>query len=433
MIHRTVLEWKHIAHGDGPKEIPLEQADRLARLARVSRFAGRSGERVLEHRRDGLRARGFVGILATPGCQLEILPKIEGANSSSDDEATLRHRLVHMLAVAHDLKIETGAISPLAWQRDTLLEILIQLFCEKLADALRKGMPRSYVPQYEERPSLRGRLNTERQFSTLAAAPHRLACDFDELSPDIPLNQVMKAALKRLASVSRRGKNQRRLRELAFTYADIEDVRPSVLRLDLIVLNRSNGRWRDLLNFARLLLGDKLQTTNSGSSDGHALLFEMSALFETYVAKLLKRALSGSGYKVKVQGGYRDCLFEGEVGRFRTKPDLIVERNSKTILIIDTKWKQVAQKVDDKKEGVSQSDVYQLMAYSQLYDCNRVMLLYPHHRDLSENGMRKVYNIANASSERELLIATLDVSRGRRETQDALGELVSAHLTSAAG
>ena len=51
----------------------------------------------------------MVGVIATPDCQLEILPKIEGAGESSVDNATLRHRLIHMLAVALDIRIDAGA------------------------------------------------------------------------------------------------------------------------------------------------------------------------------------------------------------------------------------------------------------------------------------------------------------------------------------
>jgi hypothetical protein len=57
----------------------------------------------------------------------------------------------------------------------------------------------------------------------------------------------------------------------------------------------------------------------------------------------------------------------------------------KPVLVVDTKWKRMAPRIDDPKQGISQGDVYQLMAYSQLYGCRDVMLLYPHHGDLRQN------------------------------------------------
>ncbi len=108
------------------------------------------------------------------------------------------------------------------------------------------------------------------------------------------------------------------------------------------------------------------------------LLFPMNDLFEAYVAALLRSALAPAGYEVVTQGGLRHCLVElaadGTPGRgvFQTKPDCLVRKNGRTVLVLDTKWKQLAVRVDDPKRGVAQGDIYQLMAYARLYECDRL-------------------------------------------------------------
>ena len=427
MIRRTIREWERIGYGTDETEIPASHADRLAAEARASIFAGRGGEGVLEHGRNELGARGVVGVIATPGCQLEILPKIEGAGESAVDDATLRHRLIHMLAIVRDIRIDVRAITQVGWQRDTILELFIRLFCNKLADAVRQGIPQKYTDQEEDLPTLRGRLDVTRQFSTLAISPQKLACRFDARSPDIALNQVMRAAIGKLSRLARAPDNQRALRELSFAYADISDIPPSALRWDLIVLDRTNTRWRELLSLARLFLGDRHQQTSAGPIDGYALLFEMNILFEQYVGRLLARALASTDLRVTAQGGHRDCLFEGETGRFRTRPDLIVRRGSQIALIIDTKWKRITR-TDDPKRGVSQADVYQLMAYGQLYHCPHVMLLYPHHGDLQPHAILQRYSIAMPGAPESLFVATLDVTGPRRNHETALRHLIMNRL-----
>ncbi len=417
MIRRTIREWEQIGYGTGEATIPGPQADQIVARARASTFAGRGGEGVLEHGRKGLRARGVVGVIATPDCQLEILPKIEGAGESGVDNAMLRHRLIHMLAVAWNIRIDDGAITKLGWQRHTFLELLIRLYCMKLTDAVRQGMPRQYTGQEDDLPALRGRLDVTRQFSTLAVSPQKLACRFDALSPDIALNQVMRATIGKLSCLAQASDTQRALRALGFAYADVSEVSPGALRWDLIVLDRTNTRWRELLSLARLLLGDRHQQTSVGTIDGHALLFEMNVLFEEYVARLAVGALAGTGLRVSAQGGHRDCLFEGETGRFRTRPDLIVRRGCRVVLIMDTKWKRVATRIEDPKQGVSQADVYQLMAYSRLYDCPHVVLLYPHHGGLPPKPLWRPYSIAKPNAGERLFVATIDVTAPRRERQ----------------
>ena len=424
MIRRTVREWERIGYGADETEIPEPYADQIAAAARTSTFSGSGGEGVLEHGHKGLRARGVVGVIAARDCQLEILPKIEGAGEAGVDDATLRDRLIHMLAVARDIRIDPGIAAQLAWQRDTILELLIRLFCNKLADALRQGMPQQYTDREDDLPALRGRLDITRQFSVLAASPQMLACRFDERSPDVALNQVMKAATSKLSRLARAPDNQRALRELGFAYADILVVPLGVLRWDRIVLDRTNTRWRELLSLARLFLEDRHQQTSSGSIDGYALLFEMNVLFEDYVARLLAWALADTGLRVSAQGGHRDCLFEGEMGRFRTRPDLIIREGSRVAVIIDTKWKRLAARTYDPKCGVSQGDVYQSMAYGRLYDCPNVVLLYPHHGGLPPAPVFERYSIAKPDAPESLIVATLDVAVPRRECQAALRDLV---------
>ncbi|RSV29451.1 restriction endonuclease [Sphingomonas sp. ABOLH] len=407
MIRRTILEWETIRYGEAGNEMPMAAADRIAAVAAASPLAGRGGGGVLEHGRKGLRARGVVGVIAAQGCALEILPKIDVAGGS-DAETTgnIRQRLVHMLAVALDLKIDAGQVTALNWQRETLLEILIRLFSEKLIDAVRQGLPRRYVEEADDLPTLRGRLNVTRQFTALAVEPSRLACRFDALTPDIALNRIMKAAVTRLSRIARTTDNQRRLRELAFAYADIADVPVSALRWDQVTLDRTNARWRELYNLARLLLGQRFQTTSVGGGDGFSLLFEMNTLFEEYVARMLKRALADTDLRVVSQGGRLYCLeTDDRRGLFQTRPDILIKSDSKVVQIIDTKWKRIV----DLRQGASQADVYQMMSYGHLYACDRLLLLYPHHVAVGrDEGIQESYSVAQ--SVRRLGFATLNVA-----------------------
>jgi 5-methylcytosine-specific restriction enzyme subunit McrC len=368
-----------------------------------------------------------VGVIATEGCSLEILPKIEGLGDATGNpsDGSIRRRLVQLLAVALDVEIDSGRVTALGWQRDNLLEVLIGLFTHKLVDAVRIGLPRRYVGHEGDLPALRGRLNVTRQFTTLAATPQRLACRYDDLSPDITLNQIMKAAVRRLAQVARSSQNQRMLRELSFAYADIADVPIAVLRWDEVVLDRTNQRWRELLSLAQLLLGERFQTTTSGSALGFSLLSEMNTLFEEYVARMLGRALAKDGLVVQRQGGRLYCLKELDGDgrpRFQTIPDILVKRGSETLLVVDTKWKRLSARIDDPKQGIAQADVYQMLAYSRIYRCPRMMLLYPHHVELSgTDHFTARYGVTGTDD--ELAIGTIDVGDAKGITA-RLGTLV---------
>lgn len=421
MIHRTVLEWGRLALSDDPSRpdaIPAALADRWVSVARRSPFGGEEGGRILSHERRSLRAGQVVGVIAAEGGTLEILPKIDQLGDAGAP-AGLRRELVHMLAVALDLEVSDGDLTALGWQNEHLLEVLIRLFCTKLFDAVRRGLPRRYVAHADDLPTLRGRLDATRQFTILAAAPQRLACRYDALSSDIALNQILKAAIDRLARLARAPDNQRRLRELALAFADVTAVPGTALRWDDAVIDRTNARWGELKRLARLLLRDRYQTSSRGAGEGYALLFEMNVLFEEYVARMLARAVAGGACTVRRQGGGRYCLTELDeagaegAGRFLTRPDIIVSRDGAHALIIDTKWKQLAPRIEDPKRGVSQGDVYQMLAYGRVYGCRQLMLLYPHHARLGPaDGVMSHHRVAGGDE----TLRTATIELGRRQT-----------------
>jgi 5-methylcytosine-specific restriction enzyme subunit McrC len=410
MIRRTLLEWKSLPYGSGEGCIPIDAAAKIVAVAKSSSLGGKGGSRILSHGMEKLTAGQVVGVIAAEGCALEILPKIDFVDSSTG-LAGIRKRLIHMLAVALDLEIDSGAITELGWQQDDLLEILIRLFSKNLANALRRGMPRRYITHEEDLPILRGGLQVTRQFTVLAGRAEKLACRYDALSSDIALNQIIKAAVSMLLRISRSGENQRLLRELAFAYSEISDVPAAALPWNQVHLDRSNASWRDLISLAKLLLAGRFQTTSGGEGKGFSLLFEMNTLFEEYVARMMGRALSGTDLTVHSQGGRLFSLEDifTSAKAFMTKPDILIKRGNDVKLVIDTKWKPLSSRIDDPKQGVSHADVYQMMAYGRVYACSHLMLLYPHHAGLRRlDGILGQHRILG--TEAFLTTATLDVS-----------------------
>lgn len=423
MIRRSVREWDYIPIEDAaPGCFSRTAADRIVECAAAVRSAGLDGERILINHPKKLRAQQVVGVIVADGVTLEILPKIDG----NETDAAARRSLVHMLAVVLDLDIIDGGLTDLGWQRDDLLEILIRLFCDRLFEALHRGLPRRYVPHEHDLAALRGRLDVKRQFTVLAASPQRLACRFDELSADIALNQIMKAAVTKLAKVARAPESQRRLAELGFAFADIAAVPVNSLPWHDVVLDRTNRSWAQLLSLAKLLLGDRFQTTSSGDARGFSLLFEMNKLFEEFVGRSLARALAGTGYEVRLQGprGYALADLHSGQNRFATKPDITVASRGAPALVIDTKWKRLKGVIDDPKYGVGQADVYQMMAYAHVYQCERLLLLYPHHGGLGPGaaGLTCVHRI-NGTDDSRIGVATLSLANPKAAVRQ-LSELL---------
>jgi 5-methylcytosine-specific restriction enzyme subunit McrC len=293
-----------------------------------------------------------------------------------------------------------------------MLEILIRLFCDKLLAAIHRGLARRYVPHEEDLSMLRGRNDVRRQFSILATSPYRVASRYDELSADIPLNQILKAAVSRLRLISRALENQRRLNELELALTDVSILPIEQLTQSRVVLDRTNTAYHDLLQLATALLRGEYPFIGGEEGVGFSLLFEMNRLFEEFIGRTLRSAMRDCGLHVTLQGprGYALSEISTNVPRFMTKPDIVIHCGGRPVMVIDTKWKLLAGPIDDPRRGVSQSDVYQTMAYARIYRVKHLMLLYPHHAQLGKGeGVICEYKIAGAEEVR-LCVATIGLT-----------------------
>ncbi len=428
MTHLTIHEWGHVRFGD--HGMTREQAHALHSTACEHPLAHDDATNILVLGRDRIIARQMVGMVSAKGCSLEILPKVDPDVGAGESNDSVRSRLVRMLDVALGLDLDIGAEAAIARQKNTLLEILIDAFATRLLAEIRRGLPRAYRQCEEDLPALRGRLDVTRQFTRNAVRPDRLACRFDQLEADTPLMRIMAAATVFLARHTRSLATRRKLDELRHALADIPLMPITRLPWQAVRIDRTNRRWAALFRLARLLLQRDWQATHHKikSPEGLTLLFPMNDLFEKYIAVLLRRALAGSDIEVLDQGGHRACLgaFTGEHlesgNVFRTKPDIMLRRQGKVVAIIDTKWKKLSPDPLDRKHGVSQADVYQLMAYARLYRTAELMLLYPGRPG---QGCAERAQFGMAGGMERLRIATADVSAHERDLAQALKALVT--------
>ncbi len=403
----TVREWQELPIGESG--VSLAAAQRLHALAERETRRLRVAQPVLSRTaRPGLRAGQVVGVLSVPGANLEILPKIDG-----ETDGGVRRSLTRMLAVAFGLPVAERETSSMATQRENLLELLVRLFADRLLVAVRRGLPLRYQRREEELSLLRGKLDIRRQLLRHATRADRLACTYDELSVDTPLNRVLSAAVRWLSGVTRIAANGRKLGELSARFESVGESADPLA--ELVRLDRTNITFHRLHALARLFLAGDWQSTMAGGKEGFTLLFAMNDLFEVYMGRSIQIALASRS--VRLQRRDRYALEEGQLGRFRLKPDIVVDSD----IVIDTKWKRL----DPGKTnlGVVESDIYQMLAYARAYRARHLVLLYPWHEALPEAGICRRWRVSGSCT--TFNIATVDISRPNA-MQTTLREIASA-------
>ena len=440
MASFTIHEWRSLRIAADTQSVSSAQrvsestARELHALAERERPRLRTRSILTRTAQPALKAGQVVGVLSVPGATLEILPKIDGGYERDDDQEddNVRRALIRMLAVAFNLRLAEHETESMSLQHENLLEAFVGFFADSLLTAVRRGLPHRYRRLEEDLPYLKGKLDIRGQLLRNCIRSDRLACIYDELSPDTNLNRTLYAAVQLLRKMTNSEANGRKLRELVARFESVSENNYSID--ETVQWDRSNDTFKRLYVLARLFLERIWQDTSAGKSEGFALLFPMNELFEEYIGRSVQWAVEPS--EVELQRSDRSALKDNDkFNLFKLKPDIFVAHSSGCKIIVDTKWKRLdPADLNDRKLGVTGTDVYQLLAYGRAYRANHLVLLYPWHEKLRNEagiypGVCRRWQVNNGAEPTTFNIATVDVGERTSTVRDSLRGIVDVIAT----
>ena len=146
----------------------------------------------------------YVGIIQIGRTRIEILPKLcdpDRSCSLQEHDPTIirntRKNLFSMLSFSGLVPVYKGEISTYDETKD-FFEFWISLFLKDLEKALIAQLNREYVSREDELSFIRGKIDFNKEFRKLPSERNRFSCIYDDFSPDNILNQIIKAALKKI-------------------------------------------------------------------------------------------------------------------------------------------------------------------------------------------------------------------------------------------
>lgn len=354
-------------------------------------FDDRKGNHIFltPYRNNRLQARNYVGLIQTKsGFCLEILPKtFRTANESQGFEKhqnkinEAKDLLLKMLQTLRDSPFKQSHISNLATQNTPLLEIFAIMFLDELESLIKKGIKSDYVVREENRAFLKGKLLFSENLKHNFAHKERFFTASDEFISDIAPNRLIVSTLLFLSRQNFSAKTSTRILQSRFVF---EGISPSQ-NYDKDFAKCANLRhfkaYECLLLWCKVFLKRHNFMPYQGLDKAFALLFDMNALFESFVAWHLKKYVAQKGYKcqIKAQESSKHLLEVGGVNKFQMKPDIVCRKDNAVIFIADTKWKILDFSRSDY--GISQGDLYQIFAYLAKYQCEKGYLIFPKIED----------------------------------------------------
>ena len=261
--------------------------------------------------------KNYVGLIQMNNrYQVQVLPKISFDSVEDAGNKETKRIFLKMLKSMKDFPIKVFNDASLKVDHMNLYEIFINMYLQEVRQLVKQGIKSAYVGQEDNLKFYKGKLMT---------------------SQHIRINMVHKEKF----------------------YVSYDEFHP--------------------MQWSKVFLLNKSFTTFSGNNNSRALLFPMEKVYESYVAKYLKKILREVGWEVSSQDkGY--YLFMEPRHKFALRPDIVCKRGNR-IVIMDTKWKSLNNN-ESANYGISQSDMYQMYAYSKKYKTSEVWLLYPLNNEM---------------------------------------------------
>ena len=332
---------------------------------------------------DIISVNNYVGLIQMQnGYQIQVLPKIDfGTDPDSKNEETKRVFL-RMLRTMKDFPSKVFNEANLKMDRMTLYEIFINMYLQEVRVLVKHGIKSAYIGREDNLSFYKGKLVVNEHIKQNAAHGERFYVHYDEYLVDRAENRLVKATLLKLQSITSSAENQKEIRQLLTAF---EMVRPSInhqKNFSRVVIDRSTKEYEILMRWSRVFLLNKSFTTFSGGTNARALLFPMEKVFESYVAKQLKKTLADLDWEISSQDkGY--YLFDSP-RQFALRPDIVITREDGLKIILDTKWKRLVDK-PRINYGISQADMYQMYAYAKKYRTSEIWLLYPVNPEMRDH------------------------------------------------
>lgn len=302
--------------------------------------------------------------------------------------------IYYMLCYAWGQLAEKDVVTVSGKDEKDIHQLLTRILVVKLRSLIKRGFYREYRADREEMSMLRGKILFSESVHSFSFNRGKMHCEFEELSLNIPHNQIIKTTLYYLLMVKNLEKGLFDDVKHLYNYfenVDVIKLNPSVF--SKFSLHRSNHHYQFVLNICQFLYESLLIHENGkGASftDFERDQKRMPRLYEEFVRNFYKMELLD--YKVKRDRFYWDAAGDHLSYLPIMETDISLENNHEK-WIIDTKFYQDAVKGHHGSEKLVSGNLYQLFAYLNNYkDKNypkkelKGMLLYPlvgHELDLS--------------------------------------------------
>ena len=208
------------------------------------------------------------------------------------DKSIFIKNIYYMLAYAYQ-SLQQENYKDIATEKfDNVHNLLAAILAKGVALQLKQGLYREYINHQDNLMLLRGKINIHGSIKNKIMRKQLLNCDYDLLSENNLLNQIIKTTivlLIRLADVKEKYKNELR-KELLF-FNNVDTLEAKSIKWANLTFQRNNRNYQLLVGICQLIIEGLLLTTESGAYRLHSWIDEqrMCHLYEKFILEYYKK------------------------------------------------------------------------------------------------------------------------------------------------
>lgn len=238
---------------------------------------------------------------------------------------------------------------------------------------LKQGLYREYINCKQNINILRGKVDMQNTIKNKIARKQLLACEYDELSENNILNQILKTTiwlLLRDQKVNNDHKNMLKKQMLFLQNIDIVDL--ALVKWQRLKFSRNNKNYRILISICQMIFEGLLLTTNKGKYKFNSFIDEnsMCKLYEKFILEYYRKHYPKLCPKSKQ---IKWCIDDGIGTMLPNMQSDIMLQYKNTILIIDAKYYEHTTQQYYNKNSIHSANFYQIFAYVKNEKENKII------------------------------------------------------------
>ena len=310
---------------------------------------------------------------------------------------------------------------------ENIHNLFAAILAKGISRQLKQGLYREYLNRKEDVAVVRGKIDMPGTIQNLLSRKRVLTCEYDELSENNLLNQILKTTVMLLLQHTRVDQAYKSdlKKELLF-FSNVDTIDPTTIRWSAIRFQRNNNTYRMLISLCQLILEGMLLTTESGEYHLASFIDEqrMNRLYEKFILEYYAKECP----QVTTTASQIPWALDDGIGTMLPvmQSDIMLTRGNE-ILIIDAKYYTYTMQA---QYDVHSGNLYQIFTYVKNKEAEfgsephqvSGMLLYAATDEAIQPDNR--YRMSG----NQISVKTLDLNRNFSEISAQLNRIVEDHF-----